>query len=449
MISFFWNLLFFVIALGILVAVHEWGHFIVARLCKVKVHRFSVGFGKVLFSRTDRQGTEFVLSAIPLGGYVQMLDSRAENVPQDQLSSAFDQKPVGQRMAIIAAGPLINLLFAVFALCLMYMIGVEKVKPVIGEILPNSAATSSNIPIGGEIISIGGKSTSDWNQVNLEMISHIGRSAMNVMIKQPDSSFEKNYTINLTGWNFDANNQSVMASLGIVPFRPAISNTIGLIQEGGAAEKYGLQVGDSITALNGSPVTWDSLVEFVQANPNKMIEVAYVRDGESMLQDVLIGTRVHDGNIVGHLGILGTQAPWPENMVIKRQLSVIDALAQGVAETWRLTGLSFALIGKLLTGDLSINTLSGPISIAQGAGASASYGLVYFLSFLALVSVNLGVINLLPLPVLDGGHLMYFLVEWVKGSPVPEQIQQLGYRLGAAVVLMIMVIAVFNDLGRI
>lgn len=450
MIAFFWNLLFFVIALGILVAVHEWGHFIVARLCGVKVHRFSVGFGKVLFSRKDKKGTEFVLSAIPLGGYVQMLDSRVDTVAQDQQQYAFNNKSVAQRMSIIAAGPAINLLFAVLVLCVMYMIGVDKVRPIIGSTAVESIAYEANIPSGAQIVAVNGNPTIDWNKVNLEMIAAIGSEQMNIEIQPESYSSTKNVQLDLTNWNFDVETQSVVSSLGIVPFQPEISTVISVVQAGQPAEQSDIRVGDKITAIDGdSDIDWQQFVMYVRQHAGKDIQLALLRDQETLIKTVKVGKRTQGDTDIGYLGVMGTQEAWPDGFTYRQQLGLFDGLWQGLSETWRLTTLSFALIGKLLTGDLSVNTLSGPISIAQGAGTSASYGLVYFLSFLALVSVNLGVINLLPLPVLDGGHLVYFIVEWLKGSPVSENIQQIGYRIGAALVLMIMLIAVFNDLGRI
>ncbi len=450
MLGFIWNLLFFIIALGILVAVHEWGHFIVARLCKVKVHRFSVGFGKVLFTRTDKYGTEFVISAIPLGGYVKMLDSRNETVAPHQREQAFDLKPVKQRIAIIAAGPAVNFIFAVMALMLMYMVGVDKVKPVIGEVTENSIFATADIPVKSEIIAVGKHTTRDWNKVTLEMISHIGQDSMEITFRRENQKTSQKRIVDIRQWNFDPDTESVLSSLGLDVFRPDISTKLSLVEKYSAADKQGIKIGDIIKTIDGVAITrWSSFVDYVQVRPEQEVVIKLQRNGQNIEKTVTVGKVKRNGQYVGYLGVLGTVLPWPDDLVFTDKLNVFDSLIQGAKETVRLTSLSFSLIGKLLTGDLSVNTLSGPISIAKGAGSSASIGFVYFLSFLALVSINLGVINLLPLPVLDGGHIMYFAIEWIKGTPVSETIQQVGYKLGAAAVLMIMTIAIFNDLGRI
>jgi len=233
-------------------------------------------------------------------------------------------------------------------------------------------------------------------------------------------------------------------------FRPDISTKLSLVEKYSAADKQGIRIGDVIKSIDDVAITsWSSLVDYVQVRPEQEIVIALQRNGQYVEKTVTVGKVKRNGQHVGYLGVLGTPLPWPDELVFTDKLNVFESLIQGAKETARLTTLSFSLIGKLLTGDLSMNTLSGPISIAKGAGNSASVGFVYFLSFLALVSINLGVINLLPLPVLDGGHIMYFAIEWIKGTPVSETIQQVGYKLGAAAVLMIMTIAIFNDLGRI
>lgn len=457
MLTFLWNLASFVVALGILVAVHEWGHFWVARRCGVKVQRFSVGFGKPLWRRTDKQGTEFVVAAIPLGGYVKMLDERVEQVSEAERDYAFNRKPVLSRIAIIAAGPGVNFIFAIFALFCMYLIGVQTLKPVIGEVIDNTplamAQQQSHIASSqlerAEIIAIGERETPDWAAVNLELISYIGKQSMPVVIQSSGGQrFE--LQLSIQDWKFDPDKESAIKSIGIKPFRPKATKELALVAENSAAEKIGLLVGDKIVRFDGTPVkNWEQIVELISANPGKTVELGIMRQGREMALTGKVGSREEQGKAEGYLGVIAKAQDWPESYVFTQQFNPWQALIRGIDKTWRYMTLSIEMLVKLITGDVSVKNLSGPISIAQGAGASADYGLVYFLGFLALISVNLGIINLLPLPVLDGGHLMYYLVELFTGRPVSEAAQEVGFKIGAAVLLAIMSIAIVNDIMRL
>lgn len=449
MLAFFWSLGAFILALGILVAVHEWGHFYVARKCGVQVERFSIGFGKPIWRRQGKSGTEYVIAMIPLGGYVRMLDGRIDDVPPELEEKAFNHKPVLQRMAIIAAGPGVNFIFAFFALWLMYLVGLETVKPVVKAVEDNSIAEIAGVKAGDEIISIDGRRTPDWEAVNLEMVSNIGGENTVVTVRNASNS-EKEVTFNLTTWNFDPDIESPLSSLGLTPFRPDPTLTVGFVGEGSAAQEAGLLPGDKITALNDDELSsWNALVDVIVDNPGETISLAIERDGQQRTLRATIARRDTAQGQSGYLGVSPTFEPWPEGYVFTHQYGIIEAIGIALDKTWRLMTLSVEMIGKLLTGDVSVKNLSGPISIAQGAGTSAGYGLAYFLSFLALISVNLGIINLLPLPMLDGGHLMFFIVEWITGKPVPEAVQEWGYRIGGVLLFMIMGIAIFNDIARI
>lgn len=439
----------FVVALGILVAVHEWGHFWVARRCGVKVERFSIGFGKALWSRTDKLGTEYVIAAIPLGGYVKMLDERVEQVKQEQLHMAFNRQSVWKRIAIIAAGPGVNFLFAIFALFVMYMIGVNSVKPVIKHAQPDSifaqVSSDSNLLIN----SVNGHETPDWNAVNLEVISAIGEQNLQINVTS-QNGVNRNLNLDISSWNFDPDKESGLQSLGIVPFRPEITNQIGKVVESTAGEQAGLLENDIIVQLNGTTVqNWEQIVEFIEPRASQEVTIDVLRDGEMVQLAAILGSTERDNRTIGLLGIYAYQSPWPEEYVFEQRYGPIDALIEGTKKTWRLMQVSVDMIGKLITGDVSVKNLSGPISIAQGAGASASYGIVTFLSFLALISVNLGIINLLPLPVLDGGHLLYYLVELFTGKPVSESVQEVGFKIGGVALLLLMTVAIFNDIARL
>ena len=449
MFEFLRNAGAFIIALGILVAVHEWGHYYVARLCGVYVKRFSIGFGKPIWSKVDKHGTEFALAAIPLGGYVRMLDERVDEVPPELASQAFNNKSVGKRMAIIAAGPGVNFIFAAIALYVMFLIGISTIKPVIGEVSPDSIAAKAGLAGNMEIIAVGSRETPDWEAVNLELMSYIGQQSMPVtVVSQSDSARQR--VLDIAGWNFDPDSESPLRSLGISPFRPGATLTVAYVAEQTAASQAGLQQNDEIVALDGQPVTaWEDLVAQIKNRPGEQVEIRVNRAGQTYDLSATIGRRDTPEGQDGYLGVSPFAEAWPEGYVFTHQYGLLEAVGKAVDKTWRLMTLSVEMIGKLITGDVSVKNLSGPIAIAQGAGNSAGYGLVYFLSFLALISVNLGIVNLLPLPMLDGGHLMYFTIEWITGRPVPEEVQEWGFRIGAMLLFTIMSIAIFNDITRL
>ena len=449
MFEFLRNAGAFIIALGILVAVHEWGHYYIARLCGVYVKRFSIGFGKPIWSKVDKHGTEFALAAIPLGGYVRMLDERVDEVPPELASQAFNNKSVGKRMAIIAAGPGVNFIFAAIALYVMFLIGISTIKPVIGEVSPDSIAAKAGLAGNMEIIAVGSRETPDWEAVNLELMSYIGQESMPVTVAS-ESDSARQRVLDIAGWNFDPDSESPLRSLGISPFRPGATLTVAYVAEQTAASQAGLQQNDEIVALDGQPVTaWEDLVAQIKNRPGEQVEIRVNRAGQTYDLSATIGRRDTPEGQDGYLGVSPFAEPWPEGYVFTHQYGLLEAVGKAVDKTWRLMTLSVEMIGKLITGDVSVKNLSGPIAIAQGAGNSAGYGLVYFLSFLALISVNLGIVNLLPLPMLDGGHLMYFTIEWITGRPVPEEVQEWGFRIGAMLLFTIMSIAIINDITRL
>lgn len=449
--TFFWNLLSFIVALGLLVAIHEYGHFWVARRCGVFVERFSIGFGKALWRKTAKDGTEYVIAAIPLGGYVKMLDERVAEVPDDKLDGAFNRKPVWQRIAIVAAGPIANFIFAIFAFWLMYLIGVNTVKPVIGSITPQSIAQQAGLESGQKINMIDGREVQDWQDVNLAFVAALGNDRLTIDVTRPPATHLLTKELNISDWQFEPEQQSSLASIGIRPFYPEVKLTLSAVSPDSGAQRAGLLVGDELITVNGEPIgQWQNFVTIVKQNGGTSLTIGYRRGG--MTYSTLltpVGRTNKDGTVSGFAGISPTAMPWPDEMKLLLRYGSVDALMLAIDKTSQLISLSFKMIGKLITGDLSVKNLSGPISIAQGAGQSANYGLVAFLSFLALISVNLGIINLLPLPVLDGGHLMYYFIELLTGKPVSERIQNIGFRVGAALLFMLMSIAIFNDFTRL
>ena len=451
MMGVLWNLGAFLLALGILIAVHEFGHFWVARRCGVFVERFSIGFGKPLWQKVGKDGTEYTLAMIPLGGYVKMLDERVDEVPAERRHQAFNNKALWQRSAIVAAGPLANFIFAVFAYWVVYLIGVPAVRPVIGEVAPQSIAAEAGIRSGMELKSISGIQTADWESVNMAMISHIGDEKMVMTVIEPGTEYEIQRTLDLTGWTFDPETERVLTTLGITPYSPAITPVISQLADEGAAIAAGLRLNDEIVSINAAPVTgWQQVVDAVRAHPSQPLVLEVRRGGERVaLTMTPAEQKQRDGTVVGYAGMAPTVAPWPESYQINLQYGPIEAVGRAAEKTWQLVTLTFDMVGKLIIGDVAIKNLSGPISIAKGAGMTADFGVVYFLGFLALISVNLGIVNLLPLPVLDGGHLMFFAIEAVTRRPVSERVQDIGYRVGSAILVALMAVALFNDFTRL
>ncbi|HHX8719599.1 sigma E protease regulator RseP [Vibrio alginolyticus] len=452
MTGILWNLISFIVALGILVAVHEFGHFWVARRCGVKVEKFSIGFGKSIWSKVGKDGTEYSISMIPLGGYVKMVDSRVDEVPEHEKHLAFDKKPLWKRTSIVAAGPIFNFLFAIFAYWLVFLIGIPAVKPVIGEVTPNSIVAEAGIESGMELKSISGIKTPDWESVNMGLISHIGDDLMTVTLTSANEvGSEVTKTLDLREWKFDPETQSAMQSLGFAPYTPEVYRVIEQVSQGGAAEKAGVLPGDEVVAIGQQRVTeWKQVVEAVRSNPDTPLELTVLRQGYEQTLTLTPGSReLANKEVVGFAGIAPKVAEWPESYRFDLQFGVFESIGKAVDKTGQVIGLTINMLKKLIVGDVGLNNLSGPISIAKGAGATADYGLVYFLGFLALISVNLGIINLVPLPMLDGGHLLFFAIEAVIRRPVPEKVQEMGFRIGGAIIFSLMALALFNDFTRL
>ncbi|HCH1192487.1 sigma E protease regulator RseP [Vibrio parahaemolyticus] len=452
MTGILWNLVSFIVALGILVAVHEFGHFWVARRCGVKVERFSIGFGKSIWRKVGQDGTEYTISMIPLGGYVKMVDSRVDDVPESEKHLAFDQKPLWKRTSIVAAGPIFNFLFAIFAYWLVFLIGVPAVKPVIGEVTPNSIVAEAGIESGMELKAVSGIKTPDWESVNMGLISHIGDDAMTLTLtSDSEVGAEVTKTLGLRDWKFDPETESAMHSLGFAPYTPEIYRVIKQVSEDGAAAKAGVLPEDEIIAIGGEPINdWKQVVDAVRSNPNTPIELTVLRRGiEQSLTLTPDSRELANKQVVGFAGIAPEVAEWPESYRFELQFGVFESIGKAVDKTGQVIGLTVSMLKKLIVGDVGLNNLSGPISIAKGAGATADYGLVYFLGFLALISVNLGIINLVPLPMLDGGHLLFFAIEAVIRRPVPEKVQEMGFRIGGAIIFSLMALALFNDFTRL
>ncbi|MDM2871682.1 sigma E protease regulator RseP [Citrobacter sp. Cpo069] len=450
MLSILWNLAAFIIALGVLITVHEFGHFWVARRCGVRVERFSIGFGKALWRRTDKSGTEYVIAMIPLGGYVKMLDERAGPVAPELRHYAFNNKTVGQRAAIIAAGPIANFLFAIFAYWLVFIIGVPGVRPVVGEITPNSIAAQAQIQPGTELKAVDGIETPDWDAVRLQLVSKIGDEHTTLSVAQFGSNQRQDKTLDLRHWAFEPDKEDPVSSLGMRPRGPQIEPVLSEVQVNSAASKAGLQAGDRIVKVNGQSLTqWMTFVTLVRDNPDTPLALDIERQGSSLSLTLTPDSKQVNGKAEGFAGVVPKVIPLPDEYKTVRQYGPFSAILEASDKTWQLMKLTVSMLGKLITGDVKLNNLSGPISIAQGAGMSAEFGIIYYLMFLALISVNLGIINLFPLPVLDGGHLLFLAIEKLKGGPVSERVQDFSYRIGSILLVLLMGLALFNDFSRL
>ncbi len=449
------TILAFVITLGILVSIHEFGHFWVARRCGIKVLRFSVGFGMPLWRRTDRHGTEFVIAAIPLGGYVKMLDEREAPVSDEQKHLSFNSKPVLSRIAVVAAGPIANFLLAIAALWLMYVIGIKTVLPQVGEILPESPAALAGIQPGDEILTIDGEETLNWQQVNMQLLSYIGDNRfLDIVVRegepgQKPAGSEYVRSVRVDNWLVGQEPLNPIKALGVAPYSPSIPAIIGQIAESGAAEKAGLEVGDRVIAMNGQPIEdWLAWVKLIRVSAGQSLSVTVERSAGRVDLQLTPGDKDVGGQTVGYIGAGVQLVGWPDDLVRTIQYNPATAVYQATKATAALTSMTLESLWKMVTGLVSVKNLSGPITIAKVAGASLESGLENFLYFLAMLSVSLGVLNLLPIPVLDGGHLLFYLVELVRGKPVSEKAQMIGLKIGVTLVVSVMMLAFYNDLSR-
>ncbi|MEN5150639.1 sigma E protease regulator RseP [Pseudomonas orientalis] len=439
------------VALGVLVTFHEFGHFWVARRCGVKVLRFSVGFGMPLVRWHDRRGTEFVIAAIPLGGYVKMLDEREGEVPADQLDQSFNRKTVRQRIAIVAAGPIANFLLAMVFFWVLAMMGSQQVRPVIGAVESGSIAAKAGLVAGQEIVSIDGEPTTGWGAVNLQLVRRLGESGtVNVVVREQDSSAESPRELALDRWLQGADEPDPIKSLGIRPWRPALPPVLAELDPKGPAQAAGLKTGDRLLALDGQALgDWQQVVDLVRVRPDTKIVLKVEREGAQIDVPVTLSVRGEAKAAGGYLGAGVKGVDWPPSMVREVGFGPLAAIGEGARRTWTMSVLTLESLKKMLFGELSVKNLSGPITIAKVAGASAQSGVADFLNFLAYLSISLGVLNLLPIPVLDGGHLLFYLVEWVRGRPLSDRVQGWGIQIGISLVVGVMLLALVNDLGRL
>ena len=448
------NIIFFILAIGVLVTFHEFGHYWIARLLNVKVLRFSVGFGRPLISWRRKKGDdeiEYVIAALPLGGYVKMLDEREAPVEKSLRARAFNTQPVIKRIAIVAAGPLFNFILAIALYWIVFLNGVDGRRPLIDAPATESIAAKAGFSSQDEILSVGDTKVRTWQNFRMALINH-GIDGGELAIQVEDSDMQLvTRTLSIGDRHILASQDDVPEQLGFKPWQPDFPAVIGGVTETGAAKKAGLQKDDRVMDIDDRPVeNWMDLVAIVEAHPEKTLNFTVLRNGETLSVKVTPGVRQKDGK---PSGVIGAYQYVPEEYLNKIKVHVdyspLQALSQAVIKTWDMSSLTLRVLGKMFTGEAALENISGPITIASYAGITASIGIITYLGFLAIISVSLGVLNLLPVPMLDGGHLFYYLIEIVKGSPVSQRFEEVAQQLGMLLLMMLMGLAIFNDIQRL
>lgn len=441
----------FLIALGILISIHEYGHFWVARKVGIKVLTYSLGFGKPLWRRVGKvDNTEYVVAAIPLGGYVKMLDEREGTVLAHERHRAFNNKPLWARTAVVLAGPVANFILAIFAYWLVMMMGISGIAPIVGSVPSGSAAEQAGFQVEDKILAINGRTTNTWTDARITLIDEgIDRTEpipIDVETNVGETSTRLLDTSNVSLLNTDTD---VFADLGLTIWQPEIEPVVGAFTDNSAAEAAGLQVGDRITQANGSPIdTFSQLVAIVHPRAGEPIDFVVQRDGLSIDTTVTPEANTRNGETIGLIGVAPNRPEGLDRLNVKVSYPPIEALGKAVQRTYDMTTLTLQMLVKLVVGEASLDNISGPISIAQFAGQSASVGIDHYINFLALISLSLAVLNLMPIPMLDGGHLVYFAAEAVTGRPVSERVQIWGQQLGIVLLGGLMFLAFYNDIGR-
>lgn len=446
------TILAFALAIALLVVFHEFGHYWVARRCGVKVLRFSLGFGKVIYSkRFAGSDTEWVVSAIPLGGYVQMVDEREAEVAAEDLPYAFNRKPVLQRMAIVVAGPLANFLLAIALYWIVFMHGIPGIKPVLGEVTAASPAGYAQLQTGETILSIDGVAIPSWQELRWRLLD-LGLQQKIIAIEGLSASgVTQLHQLDLSAVEAQDLDGDFLDKLGLHLYQPKVLPVIGKLAEGGVAQRADLREGDVVLSANGIALQrWEDLVKVVSTHAEQTVTFE-IRRGDTLLNIALQPRAVQEsGKTVGKIGAGPklNEAEW-QAMLNEVSYGPVDSLAQSLRKTLETSIISLKMMGKMVMGQVSMKNLSGPITIADYAGQSAHMGLAAYLGFLALVSISLGVLNLLPVPLLDGGHLLYYVAELIKGSPVSEKVMEMGQKIGIAFLGTLMVFALYNDVHRL
>jgi len=458
------TLLAFVLTIGILVVIHEYGHYQVARWCGIRVLRFSVGFGKPLYKKTSaKSGTEFIIATIPLGGYVKMLDERElkeeRNNPEndehlvkyteEELKQAFNRKTVYQRIMVVLAGPLANLLLAILLYWLLFMTGVTGLKPLIGYVAPDSLASKANMKKGDTIYKIDGEYVKTWQDARWILLNK-SLEKKSVLVETISAQSESH--VNALSFEGIDNNAEVdiLQKLGVETAKPEVPAIVGEVLSGSAAEKAGFKPDDEIISIDNIVMNgWENVVNYVKDSPGKQLQFRVLRDKRNLKINATPIAYTENGKTIGRLGAsVKLDQEEFEKLLIDINYTPFESLTKAFVKTWETSIFSLKMLGSMVVGNVSWKAISGPVSIASYAGESANLGLKAFLGFLALVSISIGVLNLLPIPVLDGGHLMYYIAEILKGSPVSEHVMMAGQKIGITLLGLLMFVALFNDISR-
>lgn len=447
------SILAFVVAISVLVAVHEYGHFWVARRLGVRVLRFCIGFGKPIWSRVSGPDeVEYAIAAVPLGGYVKLLDEREGPVPVEQRHRAFNRQPPVRRIAILVAGPLFNFIFAVAAYWLMFLIGITALQPVIGGVEQGTAAAAAGLRAGDRIVAVARRDTPTMMDARIELLdSLVGDGEARIRVRGSDGGQRDLLMVVEGDRRTLTEGADIFPRLGILPWRPVVPPVIGSLSAEGSAARSGLQVGDRIIEADGQQFKdWASWVDFVRARPEQQVAVEIERDGLRQTLDLAIGVTDSEQGVIG---LIGAGVVVPEGLydevITEQRFGPLASVGQALTRTWEMSALTVRMLYRMVTGDVSPKGISGPINIAQTAGYTASAGVAAFLAFLAIVSISLGILNLLPIPMLDGGQIVYQVAEIIKGSPVSEKAQLIGQQVGIVLLLMLMSFAFYNDIARL
>jgi regulator of sigma E protease len=444
--SFVQTLVAFVVALGVLIVVHEYGHYLVARLCGVKVLRFSVGFGRPLFlKRVGEDRTEWVLAAIPFGGYVKMLDEREAPVAPQEVGRAFNRQSVWRRILIVVAGPLFNFIFAVLVYACLFMYGLPEARPIIAAPPAGSAAAAAGLKAGDTVRAVNGEPIATWQDLRWRVLQHALQREPAELETIDERGHLATETLDLGAFSPDDVEADVLERAGLRLYRPRLAAVIGQVVPGSPAEHAGLQPGERVLRADDAPIDdWESFVNTVRAKPGVPIALTVERSGTTRVVQVTPDAKTR------LIGAAPYQPPgYAQKVLVRVQYGPLESLDRALNKTWDISAFSLKMLGRMLLGEVSWRHLSGPVTIADFAGQSAQMGWISYLTFLALISISLGVLNLLPIPLLDGGHLMYYAIEIIKGKPVSERFMELGQRVGLALLLVMMAFAFYNDLNRL
>lgn len=452
MINLIYTVFAFIIAISVLVVIHEFGHYWVARRMGVKVLRFSVGFGKPLWIRRfGRDKTEWVVAAIPLGGYVKMLDENESKVAKRDLARAFNRQSIPKRMAIVLAGPLFNFLFAILAYSILFMAGVDGIRPVVGQVVPDSLAQRAGFQSGDELLAVDDYKIESWDQRRLYLYEKaLDRATVRFTVNDKNR-LKQERLLDLSSLSAaDVGAGLLERQIGLFPMLPEPEPVIGSLEKDGPAAQAGIEVGDRIVAINGQPVTtWQAVVAAISTRAGEALMVRVERRGVTQELRVTPQTVESGGQRIGRIGV-GVQRPeLPADMRVRIRQAPFAALAEGIDTTWRMSSLTLKMLAKMLMLEVSTETISGPLTIAQYAGASAQIGFDRFIQFLAVVSISLGVLNLLPVPVLDGGHLLFYTIEAIRGRPLSDAMMHWGQQIGIVLLIALMALAFYNDFTRL